>query len=237
MPSRILGLIPARGGSKGVPHKNLRALGGRPLIAHTIQAARQSRELTRIVVSTDSEELAAVARQCGADVPFLRPKELARDETPMIDVVRHTVGELQRMEWGPEIVALLQPTVPFRHAADLDEGIRRLCASSADALVSVSAVPPKYHPAWQFVLSDGFLVPAGGGSCKDLPARRQDLETTYARNGAFYVFKVESLSRSGSIYGEHALAHVMTGEPPVNIDTLTDWDQAEQYFQRSEAAR
>ncbi|MFN9583044.1 MAG: cytidylyltransferase domain-containing protein, partial [Bacteroidota bacterium] len=147
---KILSIIPARSGSKGVPGKNTKLLGGKPLIAYTIESAKQSKWLTDIVVSTDSESIATLAREHGAVVPFIRPAELATDSAKSIDVVVHTLTELQNQNKLYDAVVLLQPTNPFRPAGLLDEAIERFNKTTCDALVSVVPVPHEYNPLWVF---------------------------------------------------------------------------------------
>src|SRR5918911_4592310 len=161
---RVLGLIPARGGSKGIPGKNLAPLCGRPLVAWTIGAACAARSLDRVVVSTDSEEIAATARELGADV-LERPAELARDGTPMRDVLLHALEELGR----PEVLVLLQPTSPLRRAEHVDGAVALLRETGADSVVSVAEVPHRYRPGPLMELEDGRLVPLG-----PTPATRQE---------------------------------------------------------------
>jgi CMP-N,N'-diacetyllegionaminic acid synthase len=164
----VLGLIPARGGSKGIPRKNLAPLAGRPLLAWTVDAARAAQELTRVVVSTDDDEIAAAA---GVEV-LRRPPELAQDGTPMLDVVRHAVGEL-----SPDVVVLLQPTSPLRRPEHVDACVRLLLESGADAVLSVVEVPHAFRPDSLMDVVDGRLVVRGGART------RQEKPLVYARNG------------------------------------------------------
>src|SRR5437773_10824444 len=169
----VLALIPARGGSKGLPRKNLALLVGQPLLAWTVAAARESECVTRAVVSTDDDEIAEVTRRLGAKV-LLRPPELATDETPMRAVVEHALAELGR----PDVLVLLQPTSPLRQARHVDEAVRLLLESGAEAVVSVVEVPHRFAPESLMALDDGRLVPLGPAA-----ARRQDKHPVVARNG------------------------------------------------------
>ena len=224
----ILGLVPARGGSKGIPGKNIRLLAGKPLISYTIEAARQSRLLSRVIATTDSPAIAEIARTSGAEIPFLRPAEFAQDETPMAATVRHTLDWLGEHEaYHPEIVVLLQPTAPLRIAIHIDEAIALLQKSSADSLVSVTPVPGHYHPTWQFLVESGELLAFSGESFQNLPTRRQSLSSTYTRNGAIYAFYHQTFEQYGNFYGQHCLAYVMPEEVSVNIDTEGDWQATE----------
>jgi N-acylneuraminate cytidylyltransferase len=219
-----LGLIPARGGSKGIPRKNVRPLAGRPLIDYTFSAARASRLLTRVVLSTDDREIAALGEQAGIEVPFLRPAELAADDTPMLPVVEHALEALERGEgYRPDALVLLQPTAPLRTARHIDESIELLASTPVDAVVSVTAVPGHCHLRWQLIIEDGRLRSVTGEPLAALAARRQDLGPTYTRNGAVYAFRTTALREHGSIYGAAAAAYVMAPEESLNLDTEDDW--------------
>lgn len=171
----VIGLIPARGGSKGIPRKNLAQVAGKPLLAWTVDAARASTTLDRVIVSTDDDEIAAVARDLGAEVPFLRPEELAADATPMVDVVLDALDRIGDCE----ALCLLQPTSPLRRAEHVDGAVELLRRSGAESVVSVVGVPHRYAPESLMRLEDGVLVPLA----EDGPLRRQDKTHVYARNG------------------------------------------------------
>ena len=226
---RILAVITARGGSKGLPQKNLRPLAGRPLIAHTIGAARDAGLLDRTIVSTDDREIADMARQFEADVPFLRPAELARDESPSLPVLVQALEWLQQhQDYQPDYVMLLQPTSPFRTAQDIDNCITLALRKAADGVVSLSKA--KHHPYWmKRVESDGRIsdllppdkIPESGFG------RRQDLPSAYAVNGAIYLVKREVLIESRTFYTERTYAYIMPPERSLDIDTLWDFRLAE----------
>ncbi len=236
-PASILALIPARGGSKGVPRKNIRPLAGKPLIHYACDSALGSRYVGRTLVSTDCPEIAAAARAGGAEAPFLRPQQFARDDSPTLDVVRHALSWLEEHGQAlPEVIVLLQPTAPLRRAADVDAALERLLQSEADAIVSVRAVEPHYNPHWQFTVEEGQLRVFTGESLADLIPRRQALTRTYVRNGAVYAFRRRCLEETGSIYGRRCLAYEMPVERSLNIDTLDDWRAAEEYFRQMHAA-
>ncbi len=227
--TEILGLIPARGGSKGIPQKNSRPLAGQPLIMYTLQAAQASKHLTRRVLTTDSPRIAAIGRQAGVSVPFLRPAEFAQDNTPMVATIQHTLDWLATHEnYHPEIVVLLQPTAPLRTAAQIDEAIVLLQSQEVDAVVSVSPVPGHYSPYWQFNIKDGLLHPFVEGA---IISRRQDLPVTYTRNGAIYAFYTNTFQRYGNLYGERCAAYVIPAS--VNIDSPQDWALAEQLIREA----
>ena len=207
----VLGLIPARGGSKGIPRKNLAPLGGRPLLAWTVDAARGSGELTRVVVSTDDDEIAAVA---GVEV-LRRPPELAADDTPMLEVVRHAVSEL-----GPDVVALLQPTSPFRRAEHVDACVRLLLESGADAVVSVVEVPHRFRPDSLMDVVDGRVVARGTART------RQEKERVYARNGpAVLARRADRLG--DDLYGGDVRPFVMSARDSLDVDDPDDLELAE----------
>lgn len=219
----ILGIIPARGGSKGIPGKNLHPLAGRPLIAHTIEAALNSRLLTRTILSSDCPEIMAVARGLGLEAPFPRPAALADDDTPMLPVIRHALDTLRESEgYEPEYIVLLQPTSPLRQARHIDEALAKLLASDADSLVSVVKAPHQYAPTSVMVLEEGDrlrpYLPID--EARNL---RQWKPTFYARNGAaIYAFTRQCLLERGSIYGETILAYVMNREDSVDVDEMLD---------------
>ena len=213
----VLAVIPARGGSKGIPRKNIRLLAGRPLIVWTIDAARAAPGIDRIVVSTDDAEIADVARAAGADVPFMRPEALAQDTTPGLDPVLHALAEVP----GHATVVLLQPTSPLRTAADI--GACLALAARAPSVVSLREA--RDHPWLTY-------APGEGGHLRPLhdgppPARRQDLPVALALNGAVYVADVAWLTHGRRFVGPETLGHVMPPERSVDIDTPFDWTVAE----------
>lgn len=216
--------------------KNLRVLGDRPLIVHTIDAARRAASISRVIVSTEAESIAEVARAHGADVPFLRPAALAGDDSPMIDVVCHALDWLRAEGSEPEMLVLLQPTVPFRTSDAIDEAVRALAASTADAAVTVRAVPAHYNPEWQLRLDGGVLERLDGQPLATLPRRRQELPVTYIRDGSIYAVKTARLRATGSLYGGLTIG-LMQPAAAINIDTLDDWNLAEAVLARTNQAR
>jgi CMP-N-acetylneuraminic acid synthetase len=212
----IVGLIPAREGSKGIPRKNLAPLAGKPLLAWTIEAAAESTTVTRAVVSTDWEEAAELARQLGAEV-LGRPPALATDDTPMLDVVRHALAELD----GCDVLVLLQPTSPLRRAAHVDEAVRFLLESGADAVVSVVEVPHQFRPGKLMAVEDGRLVALGSA-----PPHRHGGETLYARNGpAVLALRPDRLG--DDLYGGDCRPYVMDLLDSVDVDGPDDLRLAE----------
>jgi CMP-N,N'-diacetyllegionaminic acid synthase len=215
---RCVAIIPARGGSKGLPRKNILPLEGKPLIAYTILAARAARSIQRTIVSTESAEIAEVAREYGAEVPFLRPLELAQDDTPTLPVLKHVLNQIEAAEGSkPEIVVVLQPTSPLRKAADVDAAVRLLEQTQADSVISVCAV--EHHPALMKRLESDRLVPLLPNSPEY--ARRQDLPPVYRPNGAIYVTRRQVLL-DNHIMGPDTRALLMDAESSVDIDTRLD---------------
>lgn len=214
----VLSIIPARGGSKGVPRKNLRLVGGKPLIAWSVLAAKASRYAAHCYVSTEDAEIAEVARAWGAEV-MARPAELAGDRTPMAEVIRHAVqvGEANR-DRPYDYVLLLQPTAPMRQAGDIDGALEILIQSNADSVVSVYRVEDA-HPARMYLIQEGVLEPF----CTEPPgALRQDLPAVYHRNGAIYACTRRLIVEEGRLLGGRLLPYIMPKSRSVNIDDLQD---------------
>lgn len=225
-----VGIIPARGGSKGLPGKNLRLLGGRPLIAYTIADARESGVLDRVIVSTDSEEIARTAREWGAEVPFLRPAELARDDTPTIPVLRHVLEELEAREgYRPDLAVVLQPTSPLRGPEAVREAVAKMADPRVDSVVSVC--PAEHSPYLMRRLEGERLVPAWHPDPLRQGLRRQELSPLYRLNGAVYIFRRERLMGADP-YGDEVRALVMERWRSVDIDAEEDLLVAEAYLQR-----
>lgn len=224
---KILGVIPARGGSKGVPGKNIKLLGEKPLIAYSIESAQNSR-LTATIVNTDSESIASIASQYGVEIPFIRPSELALDTTPTLAVLQHTLEFYQSKGEYFDAVCLLQPTSPFREEGLIDKAIEKFISVGADALVSVLPVPHEYNPHWTFENDkNGFLKVATGD--EKLITRRQDLPLAYHRDGAIYITKSEVILQ-GSLYGNSLTYIESNPDHYINIDTPDDWEKASLYL-------
>lgn len=223
---RVLGLIPARGGSKGVARKNVRRLAGKPLLQYTAEAALAAHRLSRVVLSTDDEEIAAIGRSCGVDVPFMRPAALARDDTPMLPVVQHALRDEEARGERFDAVCLLQPTSPLRKAAAIDDCIELLERSGADAVVTVLPVPAEYNPLWVYFRdADGRLRLSSGGVAP--AARRQELPAAFHREGSVYVTRRDVVLSGDSLYGSQLLGYAIDPGESVNIDDEDDWARAE----------
>lgn len=218
----VLGLITARGGSKGIPGKNLAPCGGKPLLAWTCEAALGSSAITRTVISTDDEGIADAARSMGVEAPFLRPEHLASDTAKSIDVAIHALDWLAiHARWNTDVLVLLQPTSPLRVSRHIDEAYA-LLAPGADAVVSVVEVPHHFKPWSQLTLENGVLGEYIKGDLPFERYRRQGQPTLYARNGPAVIVTRAPVIRGGSFYGEKCLPYVMTAEDSVDIDEPAD---------------
>jgi CMP-N,N'-diacetyllegionaminic acid synthase len=218
-------LIPARGGSKGIRRKNIKLIAGKPLIVWTIEAALRSSMLEAVVVSTEDPEIAEIARQAGADVPFMRPAALAQDETPGIDPVLHALSELTRYL----SVLVLQPTSPMRTTDDIDGCLRLASQQNASSVVSVCE--PDTHPYWTYSLSRGQTLERVVDAAPI--ARRQDLPQVFALNGALYFANAKWLQHNGSFVAPETIAYVMPRDRSVDLDTPLDWKIAEMLLKES----
>jgi CMP-N-acetylneuraminic acid synthetase len=223
---RAVGLVPARGGSKGIPRKNARLLAGRPLLAYTADAAARARRLSRVILSTEDPEIAELGRSCGLEVPFVRPAELARDETPMLSVVEHALSWLEAQGDAVDAVCLLQPTHPLRRSEDIDACIELCEQSGADAVVTIMAVPPEFNPHWVYFRSETGELSLATGEAAPI-SRRQDLPPAFCREGSVYVTRRDVVLQQGSLYGRRLLGVQVDRARSVNLDTAEDWSRAE----------
>lgn len=232
MSARVLAVVPARGGSKGLPGKNIRPLRGIPLIAHTLLMARMCQSIDRVVVTTDSDEIADVAKRFGGDVPFLRPAALAQDDTAIWPVLQHALATVEHAEAREyDYLALLDPTSPGRTPEDLEGALQRLrTAVDADGIVGVSQ--PPFNPMWTCVVEqDGWM--------KDLVAaagtytRRQDVPTVYRINATLYIWRTPFVRRAPSWrVGARNLMYEVPEQRAVHIDSLDDFEHAEALLAR-----
>ena len=225
----VLGLIPARGGSKGVLRKNVRLLGGKPLLQYTAEAALGTARLSRIIVTTEDPEVAAVARRCGCEVPFVRPPALAGDGTPMLAVVQHAVRWLEARGDQIDAVCLLQPTHPFRLPDEIDGCIALMEQGGYDAVATFQPVPDRYHPSWVFIRDQEGLLRISTGAAEPV-GRRQNLAPAFHRDGSVYVTRRDALMEQGSLYGTRLAGYFPARAWSINIDTLADWQLAEQWL-------
>jgi CMP-N-acetylneuraminic acid synthetase len=222
----VLGIIPARAGSKGLPNKNLNKLAGKPLIAYAAEAAASSGAIDRLILSTDSEVIADLGRDLNIEVPFMRPQELATDEAPMLSVVKHAVAEIEAAGWKPDAIVLLQATSPLRRASRITEAVDLLKKSLCDSVTSVVKIPELYSPNKAMQIKDGHLKfwAADGGQI----TRRQQVENAYAREGTIYACLRDVLVNQNTLYGERCLPLVVDPDEALSIDTIEDWRKAEE---------
>lgn len=221
---KILGVITARGGSKGIPRKNIKELCGKPLIAYTIEAARGSRYVTRCVVSTDDAEIAAVSKKYGADVPFMRPKQLAQDDSTSVEVAGHALGKLEKEGETYDYLLILQPTSPLRTSVDIDESIRLAVDTDADSVMSMKGLED-FSPKKIKKIRNGVIFPYFEEEGKQ-SSSRQNLEKAYKRNCAIYLTKTEYI-KQGDLFGKISRAYIMPEERSIDINTPIDFELAE----------
>lgn len=208
-----------------MPRKNLRPLLGRPLVEYTIKAALESKLLTRVILSTDDDEIIEIGRKYGVEVPFRRPKELAKDDTPTIDVIIHALNFLEENEgFPPDIIVILEPTSPLRQAEDIDNAIRKHIETDADSVVSVTKTD-HWHPIRAKKIENDILY----DYCLEEQegVRRQDLPPVYFRNGAFYSVKREVLMNEHKLYGRVTRPYIMPPERSIDINEEIDFEMAE----------
>jgi CMP-N,N'-diacetyllegionaminic acid synthase len=228
----VLGVVTARGGSRGLPGKNTRTLGGKPLIAYTIDAALASGVFDRLILSTDDEQAAAIARDLGCEVPFMRPAELAQDNTPHLPVMIHAAAWLRDHDgYEPPWTMILMPTSPFRQPRHIRDAVDLALSSGADSVVSVEEVPAHFHPLRTVAVDrDGWArLFVGNEPVRHRPVRRQGLPAASVFNGAIYLFRTALLfdATEPSLYGDRVAAYRMTAPYGHNIDTAEDWAEAE----------
>ena len=229
---RVLGLIVARGGSKGLPGKNLKRLGGHPLVGFAARASIATPGITRTIISTDDASIAQAAVDYGAEAPFLRPPALAGDHSPVLDTVLHALRAVEAHDAPYDAVCLLQPTTPFRTPDDLSAGIDLLSGNEqADSVVSVVEVVD-HHPRRLRRVVDGRLVQflAQGGDREGQQRQDHGEDPAYSRNGAFYLTRRETLLVQASLYGEFVLPYIMPEMRSINIDSRLDFLLAEAAF-------
>lgn len=224
----ILCLINARGGSKGVPGKNIKPLNGKPLIGWSVDVARQSKLIKKIVVSTDSEEIARVATKHGASVPFIRPSELATDTAKQIDVVNHALKFLESMGERYDYVCILQPTCPLRSVEDVDGTLDLLISSGADSAITVTEVGGR-HPRTLYKMHEGDQKVTPYVEKNTSGVMRQNFEALYWRTGAVYALRT-SVVKAGSLYGNDARGYKVPEERAFNIDTPFDFELTEAWL-------
>ncbi|TYA71425.1 acylneuraminate cytidylyltransferase family protein [Seonamhaeicola marinus] len=230
---RILGLIPARGGSKSVPGKNIKKLNGKPLLQYTVEAAKNSKKLDHLILSSDDSNIINIAKELKVDVPFVRPRHLAEDTSPTLGVIQHALKFYKGIGNNFDAVCLLQVTSPFKTGKFIDDAIDKFENSGCDALVSVQNVPAEYNPHWVFKENQRGQLELVTGE-KTIISRRQDLPNMYHRDGLIYITKAEVLLEKNSLYGNN-LAYVKSPyNSTINIDTIEDWKKAEAFLSSEE---
>jgi CMP-N,N'-diacetyllegionaminic acid synthase len=200
-------------------------LAGRPLIDYTARAARESSVLDRIILSTDSDEIAEAGRRSGLEVPFMRPASLAADDTPMQPVVQHAIDTLSADGWTPDVIVLLQPTSPLRRPSHVRDAVTMLRETNADSVVTVVELPRHLSPDYVMRIEDGVLRPFLPDGAR--VTRRQDARPAYSRDGTVYACWRTTLDRWGSIYGERCLPLIVNAAHSLSIDSPDDWAEAE----------
>ncbi|WP_050183305.1 cytidylyltransferase domain-containing protein [Domibacillus robiginosus] len=225
---KFLAIIPARGGSKGIPQKNITHIEGTPLIDYTIKAAQRSKYLDKIVVSTDDLKIAEISKKCGAEVPFLRPKDLAGDQAKTIDAIIHGLEELKKQGEQYDYLVLLQPTQPLREEWHIDEAIQKIVDEEEESLVSVSEV--REHPILMRTISqDGKL---NNLLQLNSTVRRQDFSKVYKVNGSLYINKLNENFNKNISFNDNSLAYVMDKEYDLDIDEPADLELFKFYLQK-----
>tara|TARA_R110001592_G_scaffold57767_4_gene175638 strand:+ start:28239 stop:28931 length:693 start_codon:yes stop_codon:yes gene_type:complete len=223
---KILAIIPARGGSKGVPRKNIKLLAGKPLLEYTSAVTLKSSLLSKVVISTDDDEIISVAKKLGLEIPFKRPKDLATDSSSSLSVILHALEYFESKNIYFDAVCLLQVTSPFRTVEFLDKAIQKFIKSKSDSLISVQEVPHEYNPHWSFELDENENLKIATGET-EIISRRQDLPKAYHRDGSIYITKTKILKEQNSLFGDKISHIVSPKEFYVNIDTMDDWNKAE----------
>jgi len=227
---KVLGIVTARGGSKGIPGKNLTLLRGRPLLAYTAEAALAASTLFHTILSTDDEAIADVGRSLGLEVPFKRPPELATDDTPTLPVLQHAVTFLESQGREYDAVCLLQPTSPLRRPEYIDGCINLLFEREVDAVITVLPVPHQHNPHWVYFQDESGTLRISTGETEPIP-RRQELPAAFHREGSVYVVRRDVLMESNSLYGTTLLGYPVEADDSINIDDLTQLQRAEELLQ------
>ncbi len=232
----VLAIIPARGGSKGIPRKNIRLLSGVPLITWSIKTAQMCQHVDRLIVSTDDGEIAEIASRYGADVPFIQPAFLAQDDVPDFPVCKYALEWLETHQgYSPDVVVWLRPTAPLRRSLDVDQAVEKLIASKADCIRSISKV--EHHPYWMKRLDGDCLIPfLEDGKDERAYPQRQLLPPVYRLNGAVDVTWAKNVTKHGYLFGGETLAHLMDLEFSLDIDSEIDFQIAELLLQRQQHA-
>ena len=230
---KTLGIIPARGGSKGIPDKNIRLLGDKPLIAYTIDAAKRSKLLTDFVVSTDSEKIANVCKNYGLEVPFMRPIELSGDYVESYPVIVHALKKMEESrKESYDYFVMLQPTSPVREAEDIDNSLKILFETETDSVVSVVDAGASHPLRMKRIVGDNILITYIDQGFENMKPR-QELPPVYIRNGAVYASRFNVLEDVGALVGKNCRAYIMPPERSINIDSMVDFRVAEAIIEQN----
>lgn len=224
---RVLAILPARGGSKGVPSKNKKILGAKPLIQYSIEAALESSLLSEVCVSSDDNEILEIAKKSNVTA-LKRPDHLADDKARSVDVVKHCLLEYKKLNCEFDAICLIQPTTPFRAHRFIDSCIGEYIERDADSLISVLEVPHQFNPHWVFEETEGKLAISTGE--KEIITRRQNLPKSYYRDGSIYITDINIILERESFFGNKL--HFVLSDPKfnINIDTMDDWSLAEGFI-------
>jgi len=221
---KVLGIIPARGGSKGIPRKNLQTINGKTLLQYAIDSGQQSKYINKLIVSTEDSEIKEESVQLKCDV-IERPDELAGDDVTTLAVIEHVLNYMDiKNSYFPDFIVLIQPTAPLRTSIHIDEAIEVLIKSDCDSVVSVAEVPFHYHPKWQMLINkENCLVTTDNENLSKLIYQRQKLSKSFFRNGAVYVSKRITIEKYNNLYGHKCLPYIMPFELSINIDSPADF--------------
>lgn len=222
----VLAIIPARGGSKSIPRKNIKILAGKPLIAWTIEEAKKSKYIDRLIISSEDKEIIAVAKKFGCEVPFIRPLELSQDDTPTIEAVIHAINTIPEQY---DYICLLQPTSPLRKSNNIDECIEKCISKNAKSCVSVTRVDKT--PYWMFEIDKNDKLKSFFSDI-DINKNRQQLPDAFVLNGAVYVACTSQLISEKKYITENTLSYIMDKNISIDIDDLEDWKNAERKLEK-----
>ncbi len=228
---KILGIIPARGGSKGIPKKNIKLLGGKPLLEYTAKAASASKLISRVILSSDDIEIIEVAKNIGLEVPFIRPEKLSQDDTPSLSVIKHALEFFETKNEFFDAICLLQVTSPFREEDLIDRAIQKFESEDLDSLISVREVPTDFNPHWVFETDSKDHLKIATGDEKII-SRRQELPKAFHRDGAIYITRTDVILKQNSLYGKSIGYIESENDFYVNIDTAKDWIEAEKIIKK-----
>ena len=228
---KILGIIPARGGSKGIPRKNIKLLGGKPLLEYTVNAAKNSELLSRVILSSEDAEIIEVAKKLNLEIPFVRPAEFSTDKASSLEVIKHALEYFEAENNYFDAVCLLQTTSPFREKNLIDRALQKFQDEDLDSLISVREVPAEYNPHWVFEEDKNHFLKIATGE-KEIIPQRQQLRKAFYRDGALYITKTSVIQKQNSLYGKRIGYINTTASPYVNLDEPSDWLKAEEILKK-----